>query len=115
MLEFLAAQSAPCSETVNQTATEIVVSESSVFKKHKLMSVILTAEITPLAPGGGVPTGPVTFEMVTMTRKQVKVTTLGTAVLTGGRAMLTLKASKVPRNGITMVYSKQTPTVRRAQ
>ena len=40
-----------------------------------------------------------------MTRKKVKVTTLGTAVLTGGRAMLTLKASKVPRNGITIVYS----------
>jgi len=39
-----------------------------------LMSVRLTAEIKPLAPGGGVPTGEVTFELVTTTKK--KVTTL---------------------------------------
>jgi hypothetical protein len=41
-----------------------------------LMSVRLTAGIKPLAPGGGVPTGEVTFELVTTTKKKVKVTTL---------------------------------------
>jgi len=53
--DFLGVQSAPCSETVAQTGTEVVVVENSVFKNKKLMSVRLTAEIKPLAPGGGVP------------------------------------------------------------
>ena len=77
--DFLGVQSAPYSETVAQTGTEVVVVQTSVFKKKKLMSVRLTAEIKPLAPGGGVPTGEVTFELVTTTKKKVKVTTLGTA------------------------------------
>ena len=49
----------------------------SVFKKNKLMSVRLTAQIEPLSPGGGVPTGDVTFELVTKAKKKVKVKTLG--------------------------------------
>ena len=77
--------------------------ENSVFKNKKLMSVRLTAEIKPLAPGGGVPTGEVTFELVTTTNK--KVTTLGTAAVSGGEATLTLKANQVPQKGITIVYS----------
>ena len=103
--DFLGVQSAPYSETVAQTGTEVVVVENSVFKKKKLMSVRLTAEIKPLAPGGGVPTGEVTFELVTTTKKKVKVTTLGTAAVSGGKATLTLKANKVPQKGITIVYS----------
>ena len=103
--DFLGVQSAPYSETVAQTGTEVVVVENSVFKKKKLMSVRLTAEIKPLAPGGGVPTGEVTFELVTTTKKKVKVTTLGTAAVSGGEATLTLKANKVPQKGITIVYS----------
>jgi len=103
--DFLGVQSAPCSETVAQTGTEVVVVQNSVFNKKKLMSVRLTAEIKPLAPGGGVPTGEVTFELVTTTKKKVKVTTLGTAAVSGGEATLTLKANKVPQQGITIVYS----------
>ena len=103
--DFLGVQSAPYSETVAQTGTEVVVVENLVFKKKKLMSVRLTAEIKPLAPGGGVPTGEVTFELVTTTKKKVKVTTLGTAAVSGGEATLTLKANKVPQQGITIVYS----------
>ena len=103
--DFLGVQSAPYSETVAQTGTEVVVVKNSVFKNKKLMSVRLTAEIKPLAPGGGVPTGEVTFELVTTTKKKVKVTTLGTAAVSGGEATLTLKANKVPRKGITIVYS----------
>ena len=79
--------------------------QNSVFNKKKLMSVRLTAVIKPLAPGGGVPTGEVRFELVATTRKKVKVTTLGTAAVSGGEATLTFKASKVPRQGITIVYS----------
>ena len=103
--DFLGVQSAPYSETVAQTGTEVVVVENSVFKKKKLMSVRLTSEIKPLAPGGGVPTGEVTFELVTTSKKKVKVTTLGTAAVSGGEATLTLKANKVPQKGITIVYS----------
>ena len=33
------------------------------------------------------------------------MTTLGTAVVSGGEATLTLKANKVPQQGITIVYS----------
>ncbi len=103
--DFLGVQSAPYSETVAQTGTEVVVVENSVFKNKKLMSVRLTAEIKPLAPGGGVPTSEVTFELMTTTKKKVKVTTLGTAAVSGGEATLTLKANKVPQKGITIVYS----------
>ena len=103
--DFLGVQSAPYSETVAQTGTEVVVVQNSVFKKKKLMSVRLTAEIKPLAPGGGVPTGEVTFELVTKTKKKVKVTTLGKAAVSGGEATLTLKANKVLQKGITIVYS----------
>jgi len=103
--DFLGVQSAPYSEIVAQTLTEVVVVQNSVFNKRKLMSVRLTAEINPLAPGGGVPTGEVTFEVVTTIKKKVKVTTLGTAAVSGGEATLTLKASKLPQQGITIVYS----------
>ena len=79
--------------------------QNSVFKKKKLVSVRLTAEIKPLAPGGGIPTGEVTFELVTTIKKKVKVTTLRKAAVSGGEATLTLKANKVPQKGITIVYS----------
>ena len=39
------------------------------------------------------------------TKKKVKVTTLGTAAVSGGEATLTLKASKVLNKAITIVYS----------
>ena len=50
--DFLGVQSAPYSETVARTATEVIVVEHSIFKKKKLMSVRLTAEIEPLRPAG---------------------------------------------------------------
>ena len=103
--DFLGVQSAPYSETVAQTGTEVVVVQNPVFKKKKVMSVRLTAEIEPSAPGGGVPTGEVTFELVTKTKKKVKVTRLGTAAVSGGEATLTLTASKVLNKAITIVYS----------
>jgi diaminopimelate decarboxylase len=47
----------------------------------------------------------VTFVLVTTTKRKVKVTTLGTAAVSGGEATLTLKANKVPQQGITIIYS----------
>ena len=47
----------------------------AVLKRKKVVAISLTAEVEPVAPGGGVPTGVVTF--------MFKKKTLGTAVLTG--------------------------------
>ena len=68
-------------------------------------SAQLTAEITSLVSGGGVPTGEVTFELVKKTRKKVKVTTLGTAAVSNGHATVMLMAKKVQKKAITIVYS----------
>ena len=46
-----------------------------------------------------------TFELLKKSRKNVKVTTLGTASVTGGQATLTFKASKVMKKSLTIVYS----------
>ena len=67
--------------------------------------VELTAAIEPLAAGGGVPTGAVTFEFVKKQRKKVKLTTLGTAALRGGAATLTFKPNNVLNKPLTIVYS----------
>jgi hypothetical protein len=103
--DFLGVQSAPSSETIAQTGTQIVVFQNSVYNKKKRISVLLTAEINLLAPGGGVPTGEVTFELVTATKKKVNVTKLGTAAINRGEATLTLTVSKLPKQGITVIYS----------
>ena len=58
-----------------------------------------------MAPGGGVPTGQVTFEFVKKHRKKVTVTTLGTAELSGGEATLTFKPNQVLNEPLTIVYS----------
>ena len=58
------AQSAPTSISVAQSATSVVVVPHPVLKKKKLKSEVLTADINPTAPGGGVPTGMVTLRAV---------------------------------------------------
>ncbi len=100
--------SAPYFETIVQAATEVIVFQNSIFRKKQLMSVRLTAEITPLAPGAGVPTGEVTFELATKTKSKVKVTRLGREAVIGGEATLTLVARKVLQRAITIVYSGDT-------
>ncbi len=98
-------QSGPTSESVNKASTKVVLVPQPIFKKKKVMSVGLKAEIEPAAPGSGVPTGSVVFELVKKTKKKSKVTTLGTAALSGGDATLTLKPNKVLNKPITIVYS----------
>ena len=64
-------------ESVAQAGTQVVLVPEPVFNsKHKLVSVGLKAEIEPVSPGGGVPTGMVTFETVTATKKTKKLGTL---------------------------------------
>ena len=91
--------------SVAQAVTQVVLVPQPIFnKKKKVVSVALKAEVQPLAPGSGVPTGSVTFELVTKAKKKTKVTTLGTAALGGGDATLTLKANQVLKKAITIVY-----------
>ena len=51
------------------------------------------------------PTGQVIFEFIKKHGKKLKVTTLGTAALSGGAATLTFKPNKVLNQPLTIVYS----------
>jgi len=104
-VDTLGVQSAPYSMAVGRTGTTVVVVEQSNFAGKRLTSVSLAAQVKPLAPGGGIPTGDVTFELVTKTKNKVTVTKLGRATVIGGQATLTLKANTVLQRAITIVYS----------
>ncbi len=103
--DLLGVPSAPSLVTVSPTGTGVVVSQTSVFKKKKLVSVLVTAHVEPSAPGGGVPTGELTFELVKKSKKKQTVTRLGIAGLVGGQATKTFAASRVLHKAITIVYS----------
>ncbi len=104
--DYAPAQSKPATFTIAPARATIVLEPHGVLKRKKtLTGVELTAAIAPVAPGGGVPTGTVTFEFLTMHGKKVKVTKLGTAALTGGEATLTFKPNKVLNQSLTVVYS----------
>jgi hypothetical protein len=98
-------QSGSTTELVSQAATEIILVPHPVFRKKKVVSLGLTAEIEPVAPGGGVPTGLVTFEFIQKHRKKIKIKTLGTATVNAGAATLTLKPKQVLNKPITIIYS----------
>jgi predicted outer membrane repeat protein len=102
------AQSAATSISVAQSATSVVVVPHPVLKKKKLKSEILTADIDPTAPGGGVPTGTVTFELLTKKGKKTKTTVLGRAAVVGGDATMTFTPKRVLRQAITIIYSGDT-------
>ncbi len=93
-------------ESVSPAATAIVLEPHAVLKgKKALKEVELTAAIEPLAPGGGLPNGQVTFELVTKHRKKTHVKTLGTAAVSSGAATLTFKTNAVLNKTLTVVYS----------
>jgi hypothetical protein len=58
------------------------------------------AGIQPVAPGSGVPTGTLTFEINKPKKKIV-----GIAVLSGGSAVLSVKLNRVKNQVVTMIYS----------
>jgi hypothetical protein len=60
-------------------------------------------EIASSAFDGGVPTGELTFELVSKARKKAKVRTLGTATVSDGNARLAVVAKKVPNKAIKIV------------
>ena len=75
----------------------MVLVPSGVFKKKKLVSIGLTAQVEPLAPGSGTPAGTITFK--------VKKKTLGSVSLSGGMATLTVKAASVLKKAVTIIYT----------
>ena len=92
-------------ESVSQSGTTVVLVPVPVLKKKKIKSEILTAQIEPISPGGGVPTGTVIFELLTKKKKKTMTKTLGTAAVTDGAGTLMLKPTKVLGKAITIVYS----------
>jgi large repetitive protein len=104
--DFLGGKTGTAAESVSQSPTAIILVPHAVLKgKKKLTAVGLTAEIEPVAPGGGVPTGRVIFEFIKKHGKKVTVKTLGTAELSGGEATLTLKPNQVLNKPLRIVYS----------
>ncbi len=101
-------QSGSASESVARAGTVVVLVPHPVLKKKKVVSEILTAEIKPPFPGGGFPTGLVTFELLTKNKKKIKTKVLGRAAVGGGSATLTVKANLVLSKVITIVYSGDT-------
>ena len=93
---FLGGQSGAITQSVVQAGTEVVLVPHAVLKKRKVISLSLTAEVEPLAPGTGVPGGVATF--------LIKKKTLGTATLSGGQATLTVKPASVLNKSITVIY-----------
>jgi hypothetical protein len=93
-------------ELVLQAATAIVLVPSPVLQGKKALNAIeLSAEIEPAAPGSGVPSGHVTFELVKKHGKKSQLKTLGTAVVNSGAATLKLKANVVLNQTLRIVYS----------
>jgi Bacterial Ig-like domain (group 3) len=80
--------------SVAQAATQVVLIPMGPLRGRK---VGLEAEIQPLAPGAGVPTGTVKFEL---TRKKFVI-----GPLSGGMFTLTTKLARVRNKTITILYS----------
>jgi hypothetical protein len=102
--DFFGSQWGSTTETVSQAATEIVLVPHPVLRKKKVVSLGLTAEVVPEPPGGGVPTGMVTFEFLMKHGKKSKVKMLGRAALHGAEATLTVKPKAVLKKPITIIY-----------
>jgi hypothetical protein len=98
-------QSGPAPESVAPATTEVILVPHPVFRRKKVVSIGLMAEIEPVAPGGGVPKGVVTFELLVKHRKKIKVNLLGASALNHGEATLTLKPNRVLNGTIAIIYS----------
>ena len=93
---FLTSTSAAVNENVNQASTHTNVTSSSNPSAFG-QSVILTARVSPVSPGGGTPTGSVDFFD--------GATELGSISLTAGVANFSTSALALGSHSITAVYS----------
>jgi hypothetical protein len=103
--DFGAATSGTTTVAVARAGTQVVLATRSVHKKRRVVSLTLDATVGPLAPGAGVPTGTVTYELM---QKKNKVKILGTAPLSSGSASLTVKPKSVLKMPVTIVYGGDT-------
>jgi Bacterial Ig-like domain (group 3) len=97
-------ESGSASESVARAGTQVVLVPHPVFRKKRFVSVDFTAEIEPLGPGEGTPTGRVAFELLTKRGKKIHTQMLGNVAVAGGQATLLVKASSVLNKSITIVY-----------
>src|SRR5262249_41614864 len=88
--------SGSATESISQAGTEVILVPHAIFRRKKVVSIGLATEVQPSFPGAAVPTGTVRFLF--------KKRQLGTVTLVGGQATLTLKAARVPKKAITVVY-----------
>jgi hypothetical protein len=103
--DYFATKPGPAPESIARATTKVILVPHAIFQRKKLVSVGLTAEIEPVAPAGGVPTGVVTFELQTKSGKKIKTNVLGTLPLNHGEATLTVKPNQVLNKTITIVYN----------
>ncbi len=103
-LDVPSGMSGASTESVSKAATQVVLVPQPVFRKKKLVSLGLKAEVQPTAPGAGVPTGTLTFEIQKKVRKKVTEKVLGTMSLSGGSTTLSVKPNSVLKEPITIVY-----------
>jgi parallel beta-helix repeat protein len=101
--DLQSATSGTLTESVAMAATHVVLVPRPTFRKKKLVSLKLEAEVLPALSGAGVPTGMVTFEIPAKGKKKPKL--LGEAVLNGGSATLTAKLSSLLNKRITAVFA----------
>jgi sugar lactone lactonase YvrE len=90
--------------TVTQGSTEVLLVPQPIFQKKKLVSVGLTAEFESLPAGASVPSGMVTFELLTKKGKKTQTGVLGTVALSNGEATLTVALDRVQNKEVTIVY-----------
>lgn len=103
-VDYAPSTAAPASFTVARAATQVVMIPLPRFKRKKLVSLGLEAEVGPISPGSGVPTGTVTFEVQVKSKKKAEEKVLGIATLRGGSATLTLNPSKVLNKPVKIVF-----------
>jgi hypothetical protein len=101
--DLLGTTSAALTESVGKVATRVVLVPKPVFRKKKVISLNLEAQVLPTS-AGGVPTGSVTFELQVKKKKHVTERVIGTAALSGGTATLVVKPNAVLKKPLTIVY-----------
>lgn len=94
---FAASTSAPYAQTVQTAVTTTSLSSSANPSKYG-QAVIFTANVAAVSPGGGTPTGTVTFKDGS--------TVLGTGTLSGGKATFAASGLAVGKHQITAHYEE---------
>jgi Bacterial Ig-like domain (group 3)/Right handed beta helix region len=103
--DFSSTTSGASAESVARAITRAVVVPKAGFKKKKLASLKLKAQIISAPPGAGTPTGIVTFEIQTTTTKKTTTKVLGSAALKYGSASLVVNPNKVLNKHVKIVYN----------